>query len=258
MAAGNGGWDREMSSMKLFRTRLPAATICSVGHRSYGSASHMVQTFITAIGLTIACAVLLATAPYAVAAERPVKIVVLGDSLTAGFGLPVEDAFPAKLDRALKAKGQAVEIVNAGVSGDTASGGLDRVDWSVPEGTDAVILELGANDALRGIDPKITRAALEKILRRLEERHITVLLCGMRAPPNMGTTYTAAFDAVFTQLAAVHDVVFYPFFLDAVAAEAKLNQRDGIHPNVEGVDIIVDRILPKVEELIARVRAKTG
>jgi acyl-CoA thioesterase-1 len=218
----------------------------------------MVQTFVIAMSLTIACAVLFAAAPFAIAAERPVKIVVLGDSLTAGFGLPVEDAFPAKLDRALKAKGMAVEIVNAGVSGDTASGGLDRVDWSVPEGTDAVILELGANDALRGIDPKVTHAALEKVLRRLEERHITVLLCGMRAPPNMGASYTEAFDAIFPQLAAAHDVIFYPFFLDAVAADAKLNQRDGIHPNAEGVNIMVARILPKVEELVARLRAKNG
>jgi acyl-CoA thioesterase-1 len=217
----------------------------------------MVQTFVRAICLTIACMVLFAMAGSpAIAADRPVKIVVLGDSLSAGLGLPVEGSFPAKLDRALKAKGQAAEIINAGVSGDTASGGRDRVDWSVPEGTDAVILELGANDALRGIDPKVTRAALDEILRRLEARHIAVLLCGMQAPPNMGRAYASAFNSIFSELAAAHDVVFYPFFLDAVATIAKLNQRDGVHPNAAGVDTIVASILPKVEELIARVRAR--
>ncbi len=190
------------------------------------------------------------------AADRAVKIVVLGDSLSTGLGLPVEDAFPAKLGRALKAKGIAVDIADAGVSGDTASGGRDRVEWSVPEGTDAVILELGANDALRGIDPKVTRAALEEILRRLEGRHLAVLFCGMRAPPNMGADYTAVFDSIFPQLAAAHDVVFYPFFLEGVATDPRLNQRDGMHPNAAGVDVIVARILPKVEELVARVRAK--
>jgi acyl-CoA thioesterase-1 len=196
-------------------------------------------------------------APLAKAAEGPAKIVVLGDSLSAGFGLPIEDAFPSKLAQALKAKGVAVDILNAGVSGDTTSGGLDRVDWSVPEGTDAVILELGANDALRGIDPKVTRAALEKILQRLEARHIAVLLCGMYAPRNLGKDYTGAFDSIFPQLAAAHGVLFYPFFLDAVATDPKLNQRDGLHPSAAGVDVIVARIMPKVEELIGRVRAKT-
>jgi len=217
----------------------------------------MVQIFVMAMRLTIACTALFtATGAPVIAADRPVKIVVLGDSLATGLGLPVEEAFPAKLGRALKAKGVAAEFIDAGVSGDTASGGRDRVEWSVPEGTDAVILELGANDALRGIDPKVTRAALEEILRRLEARRLAVLLCGMRAPPNMGADYTAAFDSIFPQLAATHDVVFYPFFLDGVAADAKLNQRDGLHPNAAGVDVIVARILPKVEELVARVRAK--
>jgi acyl-CoA thioesterase-1 len=217
----------------------------------------MVQTFVKAIRLTIACAVLLAAAgTAALAADRPVKIVVLGDSLSAGLGLPVVDAFPSKLDRALKAKGAAVEIVNAGVSGDTASGGRDRVDWSVPEGTDAVILELGANDALRGVDPKVTRAALDAILSHFEARHIPVLFAGMQAPPNMGAAYVRAFNSIFPELAAAHDVTFYPFFLDGVASDPKLNQRDGVHPTAAGVDVIVARILPKVEELVARVRAK--
>jgi acyl-CoA thioesterase-1 len=182
-------------------------------------------------------------------------MVVLGDSLTAGLGLPVEDAFPAKLSRALSAKGVAASIANAGVSGDTASGGLGRLDWSVPDGTDAVIVELGANDALRGVDPRVTKAALDAILRKLAERRIVVLLAGMQAPRNLGPDYTREFDGIYPALASTHPVVFYPFFLEGVAADPKLNQTDGLHPNAAGVDIIVARILPRVEELIVRARA---
>ena len=189
------------------------------------------------------------------AADRPIKIVVLGDSLSAGLGLPVEDAFPARLAEALKGKGVAATITNAGVSGDTASGGLGRLDWSVPDGTDAVIVELGANDALRGLNPSLTKSALDIILRKLADRHIAVLLAGMRAPRNMGSDYVRDFDAIYPALASTHPVVFYPFFLDGVAAEPKLNQGDGIHPNAAGVDAIVARILPQVEELITRARA---
>jgi acyl-CoA thioesterase-1 len=189
---------------------------------------------------------------------RPVKVVVLGDSLTAGFGLSAEVAFPARLRAALKARGLAVEIANASVSGDTASGGLARVDWSVPEGTEAVILELGANDALRGIDPKVTKAALDRLISHLNERGIAILLCGMRAPRNMGPDYARAFDAIFPALASNHDVLFYDFFLDGVAAVPKLNQDDGMHPNAAGVEVVVTRLLPKVEELIARARARRG
>ena len=190
------------------------------------------------------------------AADRPVSIVVLGDSLTAGLGLPLRDAFPAKLSEALKAKGIAATIANAGVSGDTASGGLGRLDWSVPDGTDAVIVELGANDALRGLEPGLTKMALDSILRKLADRHIPVLLAGMRAPRNMGPEYTRDFDAIYAELASTHPVVFYPFFLDGVAADPKLNQRDGLHPNAAGVDLIVGRMLPLVEELIVRARAR--
>ena len=192
------------------------------------------------------------------AAERPVKIVVLGDSLSAGFGLPLDAAFSARLAEALKAKGIAATIANAGVSGDTASGGLTRLDWSVPEGTDAVILELGANDALRGLDPNLTKTALNTILGKLKDRHIVVLLAGMQAPRNMGADYVRDFDAIYPTLASTHPVVFYPFFLDGVAADPKLNQGDGLHPNAAGVDAIVARILPRVEELIARARAARG
>ncbi len=205
-----------------------------------------------ALMLTIACALVAVAAR---AQDKPVNIVVLGDSLSAGFGLAGEASFPSRLSAALKAKGVAANITNAGVSGDTASGGLERLDWSVAEGTEAVILELGANDMLRGIEPDVTRRALDQIITKLKARNITVLLCGMRAAPNMGAAYTKAYDAIFPALASTHQVVFYPFFLDGVAADNTLNQRDGLHPNAAGVDVIVKRILPKVEELIARVRA---
>ena len=180
----------------------------------------------------------------------------LGDSLTAGLGLPVEQTFPVKLERALKAKGIAAEVANAGVSGDTASGGLARLDWSVPEGTDAVILELGANDMLRGIDPSRTRQALEEIVRRLTGRRIPVLLAGMRAAANLGSDYARDFATIYSELAVRHDLLFYPFFLEGVAGEAGLNQGDGLHPSAAGVDAIVARMLPKVEELVRRARDK--
>jgi acyl-CoA thioesterase I len=190
------------------------------------------------------------------AADRPVRIVALGDSLTAGFNLPGSAAFPAKLEKALKQKGVAVEIANAGVSGDTASGGLGRVDWSVPDGTDAVIVELGANDMLRGVDPAVTRRALEEIVRRLTERHIPILLAGMRAAPNLGDQYVSAFEAIYPELAAKYDLLLYPFFLDGIVGDSKFNQRDGLHPTAAGVDKIVAGILPKAEELVARVRER--
>ena len=223
--------------------------------RSYGSWSALVQVF----ALVVAALVLaVPLAGPAAGADRPVRIVALGDSLTAGLGLPANAAFPARLEQALNAKGMVVEITNAGVSGDTASAGLARLDWSVPEGTDAVIIELGANDTLRGTDPKVTREALEGIVGRLRERRIEVLLAGMRAAPNLGPDYGRDFDAIYPDLAARNDLLFYPFFLDGVATDAKLNQRDGLHPTAAGVDAIVARILPKAEELVARVRDKRG
>jgi acyl-CoA thioesterase I len=186
---------------------------------------------------------------------RPVKIVALGDSLTAGLGLPANAAFPARLERALAQKGIATEVVNAGVSGDTTADGLARLEWSVPDDSDAVILELGANDALRGLDLAQTRANLDAILKRLTARRLPVLLAGMRAPPNMGAEYTKAFDAIYPDLAAPYGAVFYPFFLDGVAADRALNQGDGLHPTAAGVDVIVARILPQAEELVRRARA---
>ena len=223
--------------------------------RSYGSWSALVQVFALVVA---ALALAVPLAGPAAGADRPVRIVALGDSLTAGLGLPANAAFPARLEQALNAKGMAVEITNAGVSGDTASAGLARLDWSVPEGTDAVIIELGANDTLRGTDPKVTREALEGIVGRLRERRIEVLLAGMRAAPNLGPDYGRDFDAIYPDLATRNDLLFYPFFLDGVATDAKLNQRDGLHPTAAGVDAIVARILPKAEALVARVRDKRG
>lgn len=206
------------------------------------------------IAVTFACAALFIVPLRGQTTHTPVRIVALGDSLTAGLGLPADAAFPEKLNEALKRKGIAAVVSNAGVSGDTASGGLERLDWSVPDGGDAVILELGANDMLRGVDPAVTRRALESIIVRLQARHIAVLLCGMRAAPNMGADYARQFDAIYPALASTHGVVFYPFFLEGVAADRSLNQPDGLHPTAAGVDVIVERILPKVEELVGRVK----
>jgi acyl-CoA thioesterase I len=190
------------------------------------------------------------------ALAQPIKAVVLGDSLSAGLGLSAADAFPAKLQKALKDKGIDVAIVNAGVSGDTASGGRDRLDWSVPNGTEAVIVELGANDALRGTDPAITRAALSDIVSRLKARGVAVLLLGMLAPPNYGNDYAARFNTIYPDLSKSFGVPLYPFFLDGVAADPKLNQADGIHPTAEGVDIIVKKILPTVEAFLGTIRGQ--
>jgi acyl-CoA thioesterase-1 len=188
-------------------------------------------------------------------AAEPVRIVALGDSLTAGYGLDAEKSFPAVLEARLRERGHDVEVANAGVSGDTTSGGAERLDWAVPEGTDAVILELGANDALRGIDPAETRANLERMVERLVEREIAVLLAGMQAPPNLGDDYAAQFNAIFPELAKRHDVLLYPFFLAGIAGERQLNQADGMHPNEAGVEAIVERMIEPVEALIAAARA---
>jgi acyl-CoA thioesterase-1 len=185
--------------------------------------------------------------------SRPIKIVVLGDSLSAGLGLPASSAFPQRLQKTLESKGIAVDIINAGVSGDTSSGGRDRLDWSVPDDTQAVILELGANDALRGTDPAVTRSALSDILTRLKARGIAVLLCGMVAPPNYGSDYSARFNAIYPDLARSFGVPLYPFFLEGVAADAKLNQADGLHPTAEGVDVIVGNILPTVQAFLGTI-----
>ena len=184
---------------------------------------------------------------------QPIRLVALGDSLTAGYGLPQDAAFPVVLERALRARGHNVEIANAGVSGDTSTGGLDRLDWSVPDGTDGVILELGANDMLRGVDPAVTRRALEGIVTRLTERGIPVMLAGMYASRNLGPDYVARFDAIFKSIAETHGLVLYPFFLEGVAGDRALNLPDGLHPTAKGVEAIVARILPTVETFLARL-----
>jgi acyl-CoA thioesterase-1 len=206
--------------------------------------------------IIFACAAVLvaviAPLPAAHAQNNPIRLVALGDSLSAGYNLPQEAAFPVALERALKAKGYRVEVANAGVSGDTSSGGLDRLDWSVPDGTDGVILELGANDMLRGLDPAGTRKNVEAIVERLKSRNIPVMLAGMYASRNLGTEYVQKFDSIYPDIAKKHDLVLYPFFLDGVAGDRSLNLPDGMHPTAKGVEIIVERILPSVESFLAR------
>jgi acyl-CoA thioesterase I len=177
-------------------------------------------------------------------------ILALGDSLTAGLGLDPTQAFPAKLEAALKAKGHDVVVMNAGVSGDTAAQGAARLDWALTDDVDAVLVELGANDALRGLPPEQAKQALDGLLAALQKRKLPVLLLGMKAPPNLGPDYVSAFDAMFPELAKQYGVALYPFFLDGVAADATLNQSDGMHPNSLGVDEIVRRVLPSVEALL--------
>jgi acyl-CoA thioesterase-1 len=189
------------------------------------------------------------------AQTRPLRIAALGDSLTAGYGLPQNAAFPAVLERALKGRGHKVEIVNAGVSGDTAAGGLARLDWSVPDGTDGVILELGANDMFRGLDPAATQRSLETIVTRLKARGIPVLLAGMYASRNLGADYVQRFEAIYRDIAGRHGLVLYPFFLEGVAGQRQLNLPDGIHPTAKGIETIVERILPTVESFLARLSA---
>jgi len=195
------------------------------------------------------------TAPFA--QTRPLKLVALGDSLSAGYNLPGSAAFPTVLEKALRDKGISVEIANAGVSGDTSQGGLERLDWSVPEGTDGVILELGANDALRGVDPALTEQSLDAIVTRLKARGIPVLLAGMYAPRSNGPDYVARFDAIFPRLAEKHGLILYPFFLDGIAGDRVLNQPDMLHPTAEGVRVIVQRILPTVERFLASLRQRS-
>jgi acyl-CoA thioesterase I len=224
--------------------------------RSYGGRRAVRHIAALCSAVLVVATVLAATAPLPARAQAPIHIVALGDSLTAGYGLPDRDGFVPRLQAALVAAGAAVTVTNAGVTGDTATDGLARLDWSVPAGTDAVIVELGANDMLRGFKPEVTREALDAILRRLTGRHIAVLLCGMRSAPNLGADYGAAFERIYPDLAAKYGVPLYPFFLDGVAANPSLLQQDGMHPNPAGVAVIVGRIVPKVLQLIAQVRAQ--
>ena len=181
-------------------------------------------------------------------------IVAFGDSLTAGFGLQNSNSFPAQLEKALKARGQDVKIVNAGVSGDTAAAGLARLDWALPDDASGVIIELGANDALQGLDPAATKATLEKIITDIKARGLPILLAGMEAPRNLGKDYVEQFRALYADLATRYDLILYPFFLDGVALDDKYLMGDGLHPNAAGVARIVEGILPKVEELLAKAK----
>jgi len=200
----------------------------------------------------VAFAVVLAAA--SPVAARTIRLVVLGDSLTAGLGLPPGKAFPDRLQAALRARGLDVDVLNAGVSGDTAADGLGRYDWAVPANADALIVELGANDMLRGLEPEATKKALSAILDKAHAARLPTLIAGMRAAPNLGAEYDRAFDAIYPALAKDHDVALYPFFLDGVAGDSKLNQADGMHPTAEGVGVIVERIAPSVEEILKQVK----
>jgi len=212
---------------------------------SYGHLRLLVQA--------AAVAAILALIPHAVAA-RTLRLVALGDSLTAGLGLPPGKAFPDRLEAALRAKGFDVKVINAGVSGDTAADGLARYDWSVPQDADALIVELGANDMLRGMKPEATKTTLAAILDKARAAHLPVLLAGMRAAPNLGGEYASQFSPIYSALAEQYGVLLYPFFLDGVAGDPKLNQPDGLHPNAGGVDVIVQKILPSVEAMLKETK----
>ncbi|MAU95738.1 MAG: arylesterase [Fulvimarina sp.] len=206
---------------------------------------------LTALSWLFAVAATPASAEVPAAEGEPIQIVALGDSLTQGYGVDPGKAFPEQLQAALREDGMNVVVENAGVSGDTTSGGLSRLDWSVPDTADLVIVELGANDALRGIAPEITRKNLDEILRRLTERGQKVVFAGMLAPPNMGADYGRTFNAIYPELAKKYPVTFYPFFLEGVAAESDLNQADGMHPTAEGVEKIVASMKPVIEKALS-------
>ena len=199
-------------------------------------------------------AVIVASMAFAVVANaKTISLVGFGDSLMAGYQLPPGDGFPEKLQAALTAKGVEVSIANAGVSGDTTAGGLARIDWSVPDGTDGVILELGGNDALRGIPPEESEKNLDQIIARLKERGVAVLLVGMLAPPNMGGDYAARFNSIYEKLAQKHGVALYPFFLDGVALDAGLKLEDGMHPNSKGIDVMVEKMEPAITQFLGTI-----
>ena len=199
-------------------------------------------------------ALLLFSTPAAL--SKPVTLLVLGDSLSSGLGLSPQEAFPAKLEQALKLRYPDIRIINAGVSGDTAADGLARLEWALTDDVGGLIVELGANDALRGLDVGQMERALNGIMAAAAAKKLPTLILGMKAPPNMGPDYVARFDGLYPQLAEKYRVLHYPFFLDGVAANASLNQGDGIHPNARGVDLIVSKIIPSVEELIGKVLVK--
>lgn len=203
--------------------------------------------------LALLCLLAGVSAP-AAARAKPLRLLAFGDSLTAGYQLPRADGFAAKLEAALRRQGRDVTVIDGGVSGDTTTGGLSRLDWTLGDGADAVILELGANDMLRGLDPKIAEANLAKMIERLKARHIKVLLAGMRATPSLGPDYATAFNPIYPRLAMRYDVPLYPFFLEGIMGDESQHLPDGLHPNAKGVDTIVSHILPSVDALLDGVR----
>lgn len=213
-------------------------------HRAYGC----IRAIVNALPILALVVLTFSTAP--ARAAEPVTLLVLGDSLAAGYNLPPDAAFPVRLEARLRERGHAVTVINGGVSGDTSAGGLARLDWMLSPLPDAAIVELGANDALRGLPPEHLKDNLAAIISRLQDKGVAVLLAGMLAPPNMGAEYTTAFNGVYPAVAETYDVPLYPFFLDGVAAQPDLLQADGMHPNTGGVDIMVSAILPQVEALL--------
>ena len=212
-----------------------------------------ISKFLIGLCLLIASVTCISSAAQGQDGQQEITLVALGDSLTAGYGLAPADGFTPKLETYLRAQGLAVRVVNGGVSGDTSSGGLARFDWVVPDEADAIIIELGANDALRGINPDVTRANLTQIIEKSRERGLAILLAGMLAPPNLGPAYGKRFAAIYPDLASTYGVAFYPFFLDGVAAQKSLNLSDRIHPNAAGIDVIIARIGPYAESLVSSV-----
>src|SRR6516164_3098716 len=208
---------------------------------------------VSLVALLVAILLCAAAQPKSEAKEQEMVIVALGDSLTAGLGLPQSESFPEKLEATLKAQGRNVTMVNAGVSGDTVSAALDRLDWALPPNTSAVIVELGGNDALQGLPPAEIETSLAKVIERVKAKGLPVLIAGMESPRNMGKDYVDQFHAIYQDLAERYGALLYPFFLDGVALDPGLMQEDGIHPNAKGVDRIVQGILPKVDELLTQV-----
>ena len=212
----------------------------------YRGPQRLFKRLIVAAGALFLLPGLIATA----AAADNLMIVAFGDSLTAGYGLAPDDVFSVRLEQALRARGIPAQVINAGLSGDTTAGGLSRIEWSLGNKPDLVILQLGGNDALRGMEPAVTRANLDAILGKITARGVAVVLAGMYAPPNMGDAYVREFNAIYPDLAKAHDVPLYPFFLEGVAAKQELNQNDGIHPNRRGVDVIVAQFAPVLAAII--------
>ena len=209
-----------------------------------------VTKYVSRLAAGLAALTIIALTAVPGAAAEPIRLLAIGDSLTAGYGLPTDESFPVQLETALRDRGYDITVINAGVSGDTTAGGLARLDWALSDAPDLVLVELGANDGLRGLDPNDTRRNLAAILEALSERGMPTLLAGMYAPPNLGREYGEVFNALYPELAQAYSVPLYPFFLEGVAADTSLNQADGLHPNGAGVMVIVENILPSVIALI--------